>query len=99
MFTSSPQIHKNWNFHSLTVGWANSDWNIRVMAANFLNKGWSSTDYITESPLYAEHRENIGTTSHPRLNMTATYTFGYGKKVQRGNEVGEQSRAASAILK
>ena len=99
MFTSSPQIYKDRNFHSLTVGWANSDWNVRVMAANFFNKGWNSADIVTESPLYTEHRENIGTSSHFRINITATYTFGYGKKVQRGNEVGEQSGANSAIIK
>ena len=99
MFTSSPQIHKNRNFHSLSIGWANSKWNVRVMAANFFNKGWCSADIVTESPLYTEYQENIDTSSHPRINITATYTFGYGKKVQRGNEVGEQSGAASAILK
>lgn len=99
MFTSSPQIHKDRNFHSLTVGWANSDWNIRLMVANIFNKGWSSADIVTESPLYTEFRENIGTSSHPRINITATYTFGYGKKVQRGNEIGEQSGANSAIMK
>lgn len=99
MFSSSPQIYKDRNFHSLTVGWANSDWNIRVMAANVFNKGWSSAEIVTESPLYTEYRENIGTSSHPRINITATYTFGYGKKVQRGNEVGEQSGASSAIMK
>ena len=69
------------------------------MGANFFNKGWSGADIVTESSLYTEFRENIGTTSHPRVNMTVTYTFGYGKKVQRGNEVGEQSGANSAILK
>lgn len=99
MFATSPQIHKNRNFHSLTVGWANADWNIRVMAANFFNKGWSSAEIVTESPLYTEYRENIGTSSHPRINLAVTYTFGYGKKVQRGNEVGEQSGASSAIMK
>ena len=99
MFSSSPQIYKDRNFHSLTVGWANSDWNIRVMAANVFNKGWSSAEIVTESPLYTEYRENIGTSSHPRINITATYTFGYGKKVQHGNEVGEQSGASSAIMK
>ena len=46
MFTSSPQIYKDRNFHSLTVGWANSDWNVRVMAANFFNKGWNSADIV-----------------------------------------------------
>ena len=99
MFTASPQIYRGRNFHSLTVGWANSDWNVRVMAANFFNKGWSSADIVTESPLYTEYKENIGTNSHPRINVTVTYTFGYGKKVQRGNEVGEQSGANSAIMK
>lgn len=99
MFTTSPQIHKNRNFHSLTVGWANSDWNIRVMAANFFNKGWSSAEIVTESPLYTEYIDNIGTSSHPRINLAVTYTFSYGKKVQRGNEVGEQSGASSAVIK
>ena len=99
MFTSTPQIHKNRNFHSLTAGWANSDWNVRVMVANFFNKGWNSADIVTESSLYTEYRENIGTSSHLRISLTATYTFGYGKKVQRGNEVGEQSSANSAIMK
>lgn len=69
------------------------------MAAPFFNKGWRSADIVTESPLYTEFRENIGTTSYPRINVTVTYTFGYGKKVQRGNEVGEQSGANSAIMK
>ena len=99
MFTSSPQVHKNRNFHSLTAGWANSDWNVRVMAANFFNKGWNSADIVTESPLYTEYRENIGTSSHSRINVIVTYTFGYGKKVQHGNEIGEQSGANSAIMK
>ena len=99
IFTTSPQIYKERNFHSLTAGWANSEWNIRVMAANFFNKCWSTADIVTESPLYTEHRDNIGTTSHPRINVSVTYSFGYGKKVQRGNEVGEQSGASSAIMK
>ena len=99
MFTASPRINKGRNFHSLTVGWANANWNLRVMAANFFNKGWDGATNTTVSPYYSERQTVIGTSSHPRINFTATYTFGYGKKVQLGNEVGEQSGAASAILK
>ena len=99
MFTTSPRINKGRNFHSVTVGWANANWNLRIMAANFFNKGWESATNTTVSPYYSEQQTVIGTSSHPRINFTATYTFGYGKKVQRGNEVGEQSGAASAILK
>ena len=99
MFTASPRINKGRNFHSVTVGWANSNWNLRVMAANFFNKGWDGATNTTVSPYYSERQTVFGTSSHSRINFTATYTFGYGKKVQRGNEVGEQPGAASAILK
>lgn len=99
MFTSSPRINKGRNFHSVTIGWANANWNLRVMAANFFNKGWNGATNTTVSPYYSEQQTIIGTSSHSRINFTATYTFGYGKKVQQGNEVGEQSGAASAILK
>ena len=99
MDSASPQIKNIRNVHSLTVGWANANWNLRVMAANFFNKGWNGATNTTVSPYYCERQTVIGTSSHPRINFTATYTFGYGKKVQRGNEVGEQSGAVSAILK
>lgn len=99
MFTASPRINKNRNFHSVTVGWSNANWNLRVMGANFFNKGWHGSSNTTVSPYYGERQTIIGNYFHPRINFTATYTFGYGKKVQRGNEVGEQSGATSAILK
>ena len=99
MLSASPEISKERNFHSVTIGWTNANWNLRVMAANFFNKGWICTTNTTLSPFYSDRQTIVGTSSHSRINFTATYTFGYGKKVQRGNEVGEQSRAASAILK
>ena len=99
MLSASPKISKERNFHSVTIGWTNANWNLRVMAANFFNKGWNCTTNTILSPFYSDRQTIVGTSSHSRINFTATYTFGYGKKVQRGNEVGEQSRAASAILK
>ena len=99
MLSASPKISKERNFHSVTIGWTNANWNLRVMAANFFNKGWNCTTNTTLSPFYSDRQTIVGTSSHSQINFTATYTFGYGKKVQRGNEVGEQSRAASAILK
>lgn len=34
-----------------------------------------------------------------RINLSVNYTFGYGKKVKRGNEISESGGASSAILK
>ncbi|MGM9762393.1 MAG: hypothetical protein ACI3ZQ_00005, partial [Candidatus Cryptobacteroides sp.] len=99
MFTGSPTTYRSRDFYSLSAGWSNSDWNISLTAYNIFNSNWSTSDRYIQSPLYAEHRTTYGTNSHARLNLSVTYTFGYGKKVKRGNEVGEQSGASSAIMK
>ena len=99
MFTGSPTTYRSRDFYSLSAGWSNSDWNISLTAYNIFNSNWSTSDRYIQSPLYAEHRTTYGTNSHARLNLSVTYTFGYGKKVKRGNEVGEQSGVSSAIMK
>lgn len=99
MFSNSPVTYRTRDFYALGAGWANSDWNIRLTAYNIFNSHWDSADFYLVTPLYKEHKTNFGTNSHCRLNLSATYTFGYGKKVKRGNEVGEQSGASSAIMK
>ena len=99
MFSDSPTIYKSRDFYAIAAGWGNSKWNIQFTAYNIFNRHWNSADRYIQSPLYLEHRTVFGTNSHARLNLSVTYTIGYGKKVQRGNEVGEQSGASSAILK
>lgn len=76
-----------------------NDWNISLTAYNIFNSNWDTSDRYIHSPLYAEHLTTYGTDSHARLNLSVTYTFGYGKKVKRGNEVGKQSSVRSAIMK
>lgn len=99
MYMTSPRISRSRNFHSATIGWANANWNLRIMAANIFNKGWDDSRITIHSPYYSERQTITGTAYHPRINFSATYTFGYGKKVERGNEVGRQAGTASAILK
>lgn len=99
MFTGSPTTYRSRDFYALSAGWSNSDWNISLTAYNIFNSNWDTSDRYIQSPLYAEHRTTYGTNSHARLNLSVTYTFGYGKKVKLGNEVGEQSGVSSAIMK
>lgn len=99
MFTGSPTTYRSRDFYALSAGWSNSDWNISLTAYNIFNSNWSTSDRYIQSPLYTEHRTTYGTNSHASLNLSVTYTFGYGKKVKRGNEVGKQSGANSAIMK
>ena len=84
---------------SASAGWANSVWNIRLTAANLFRTSWDASDRFTEAPLFKERRTYLTNQSHACIRFSVTYTFGYGKKVQRGNEIGEQGGASSAIMK
>ncbi len=90
---------KSRDFYQLQAGWGNGNWNVRLSAINMFRSDWLTTTQSLHAPLYSETMYQGGTYYHRRLNLSLTYTFGYGKKVQRGNEVSEQSGAASAILK
>ena len=98
MFSSNTTYH-NRHYYGLTAGWSDANWNISLSAYNMFNKGWKNSVWELHTPLYGEVRTNYGNYNHPRINLSVTYTFGYGKKVQRGNEVGAQQGADSAILK
>lgn len=90
---------KESDYYHLSIGWSNANLNVRLSAINFLRSDWVKSRREISSPVFTETAEILGRSSHRRLNLSVTYTFGYGKKVQRGNEVSEQRGAASAILK
>lgn len=92
-------IYKDRDFYQVLAGWSRSNWNIRVSAMNLFRNDWRCSTTLLETPLYTETQSVEGNNFHRRLNLSVTYTFGYGRKVKRGNEVGEQSGAASAIMK
>ncbi len=99
LWTNSGTIYKDRSPLQFSAGWSKSDLNVRIGISNPFRTSWeaSSKDFIT--PIYKEHVISYGTTAHFNFNFSVIYTLGYGKKVSRTNEVGEQSGASSAILK
>lgn len=91
--------YKDRDFYQLLAGWSKSGWNIRLTAINLFRSDWLGATQTINAPLYSETKLQGGNYYHRRLNLSVTYTFNYGKKVQQGNEVGEQSSASSAIMK
>lgn len=99
MYSIMPGTYEAPNYHRLAIGWSDSNWNLRLTAANIFNKGWVSETERLQSEWYSPISSTYGPEFHGRINITATYTFGYGKKVTPGNEVGEQGSTSSAIIK
>ena len=96
---NSNYIIRGRNFHMLSVGWGNGIWNVNLSAKNIFNKGWRSQTWQKNSPLYSEFQQIYNPTAHASVSLSVTYTIGYGKKIQRGNEVSGQGSTPSAIVR
>lgn len=97
--TQAEYVEKIPEQYMLQVGWGNGKWNINVTAYNFLRSSWVGAVRTLESQYYNYTRKEYSTAAHMRFSISATYTIGYGKKVDRYNEVGKGEFSKSAILK
>lgn len=87
------------DIYYLNVGWSNSDWKISAMIRNIGRWNWRSSNRVMNSEFYSTNERLINGNSHALVRITATYTFGFGKKVKRDNEPQISGSAASGILK
>ena len=86
------------SLYSLTIGWSHKNFNCRLFAQNFFNyksqngtKKMNSQYYDKTSYLF-KGRE--------LAHISVTYTFAFGKKIERGNEASYQGAdVTSGILK
>ncbi len=99
LYSQSPETYRLRNYHNISIGWSDAHWNLRLTASNFFNKGWVDAVENLDTRFYSSHTVIQGIDTHTKIRISATYIFNYGKKTNVGNEVGEQSGAASAILK
>lgn len=90
---------KTKSFYLLQAGWSNSSWNLQLKFANFPRWHWRSDESMMHSRYYDKIEQTYSLNDHALARLTVTYTFGFGKKVQRGDEASQQSGVDSGILK
>lgn len=85
--------------YQIQIGWGRGAWKASATAYNFLRSSWETSRQTLTSRYYQSDRRVFGTAQHMRFQFSLTYTFGYGKKVQRSDEVSGTGIGQSAILK
>lgn len=81
-----------------SIGWYNTHWNLR---ANFINPtrwNWRSTQEKMHSKHYSTTTQYYDTRNHALIQISATYTIGFGKKVNNNNEPNIYDASSSGIL-
>lgn len=87
------------NYYTVTAGWSHNMWNVSVTAYNMFNRGWNGGTTDLPGKYYSERTVVDSNYYRPRIGISVTYTVGYGRKINRNNEVGAQESASSAIRK
>lgn len=59
---------------------------------------WNAGTSETTSQSYDVSKTFYNVSYHCYVLVSATYTFGFGKKIQRGNEASQQMGTSSSIL-
>lgn len=83
----------------LQAGWANTSWNVRITLRNFARWNWNSSTATVKSENYDYVLNSMDSNRHAMVQLSATYTFGFGKKIKQGNEAIQQAGISSGILK
>lgn len=91
--------YKGKNDWYVTIGWSNSDWNVRADLFDLSRWNWRSSTEEMRSKYYDTFQRFYDGQSHALIQLSATYTFGFGKKVKRDDEPGVSGAASSGILK
>lgn len=85
--------------YQLKIGWSNGAWNFTAAAVNIFRRNWVEETSRLTSQWFDQYTTECGAGSHQFVSFTASYTFGFGKKVRRGDEVQTMGAGSSAIMK
>lgn len=94
---ADPIKRKTRSQYWLMAGWGNTSWTVTAFLINPFRSHWNGDEIMIDTPNYSMNITTIGVNDHRRINLTIAYTFGYGKKVQRGDDLKETSGSASSI--
>ena len=84
--------------YGISASWGNGPWYVGLSFSNFARWNWRQYSNTTRYELYGTHSTGFGASCHAGLSLTATYTIGYGKQINRRNELSGGSSGTSGIL-
>ena len=90
---------KEKDYYWATIGWGKSSWNFQGIVTNIFRWNHHQSTSIMKSQFYDISTTTFAQDYHAFVQLSVTYTFGFGKKIQQGNEAERQTGVSSGILK
>lgn len=78
---------KTKQYYQLQGGWGNGNVNITLLLDNIFNTSWKGETVVTGSPVFDAKYIKMDQSYRRKIRIDVTYTFGYGKKINRSDEL------------
>lgn len=79
------------SYYNMTLGYGNGDIYVDFEMRNIFRDDWKYNESYYISEKYTTKGNTYGGILHRNFSITLTYTFGYGKKVNRNSEISKGS--------
>lgn len=89
---------KNVSYTRFSLSWSNGALKASASIQNPWRKSYKSSTKEIAGDVFNSFATNYSLEYNRSVSLSVSYTIGYGSKVNRGNEIGDQGSAASAIL-
>lgn len=86
------------DYYQLQAGWSSGPYNISVAAMNFFRGSNDGSVSRVTAPVFSSTTTSYSANYSRMFMLSATYTFGYGKKIDRSDEVSRATGSSSAIM-
>lgn len=74
-------------WYMFRAGWGNSTWNVQLQAKNVFSNSWEASKSNLSRELYSLDAVSFGPGNHRQLQVSVSYTIGYGRKIEQSNEI------------
>ncbi len=91
-FSKSP------SYYYFSIGWGNGDLNFSAYAINPFTSSWNSLYTVYGDAHYIKQSQAISIGYHRQFALRLSYSFSYGKKIQRTESIGSLSGTSSGIV-
>lgn len=98
-YSLNDTFYRGKSSYQFKLGWRNKFWNISIAAVNIFRRNWIDQTSHLNSRYFDQYNTDYNSNSHQFVNIAINYTFGFGKKVRRGDEVQMIDAGNSAIMK
>lgn len=94
---SEGTVRTPWYYH-VAIGYGYKNFNVILKAMNLFRKSWANKFFDYHTPNYSSQGTNYGGGRHQSFSLTLDYSFGYGKRIDRGNELDQGSTISSGLV-